>query len=247
MQTLRIAIVSLALAAPAFAQSDGGTEMHMDMNHMRMTSHPPAAPGDSARAAQVLATLRTALAPYQDYHKALADGYRIFFPKVPQPVYHFTNRAITRAGVKEFDPAHPGSLLYQKIDDSTYKLVGAMYIAAKDATPDELNARLPLSIATWHAHTNFCVPQNVFSKARWAMKDSTGQRLFGFKGSISTADACAAANGRFLPQVFGWMVHVYPFAPTWNEVWATDEVPASSNGMTGMPGMKMPATEAPHT
>ena len=216
MQTLRITMLCLALSAPAYAQGDGGSDMHMDMNHMRMTAHQPAAPGDSARAAQVLATLRTALAPYQDYHRALADGYKIFLPKIPQHVYHFTNRAIARAGVKQFDAAHPGSLLYEKVDDSTYKLVGAMYIAAKNATPDDLNARLPLSVATWHAHTNFCIG-----------KDSTGRRLFGFKGSISTREACTAANGRFLPQVFGWMVHVYPFAPTWAEVWATDEVPAT--------------------
>ena len=234
MQTLRIAMLGLALSASAYAQ--GGTAVPMDMNHMSMTPHAPAAPGDSARAAQVLATLRTAIAPYQDYHKALADGYRIFLPKIPQPVYHFTNRAITRDGVQQFDAAHPGSLLYQKIDDSTYKLVGAMYIAAKNATPDDLNARLPLSIATWHAHTNFCVAPI----GHWMEKDSTGQHRFGFKGSIHTADACAAANGRFLPQVFGWMVHVYPFAPTWTQVWATDEVPAAADGMTEMPGMHMP-------
>jgi hypothetical protein len=234
LRTLRIAMLGLCLAAPAFAQGSGGSDMHMDMNHMRMTAHQPAAPGDSARAAQVLATLRTSLAPYQDYHKALADGYRIFLPRIQQPVYHFTNRAITRAGVKTFDPAHPGSLLYEKTSDSTYKLVGAMYIAAKAATPDDLNARLPLSIATWHAHTNFCVPQPLLSKALWAKRDSTGKRLFGFRGSIATADACAAASGKFHPQVFGWMVHVYPFAPTWAEVWATDEVPTSADGMTNM-------------
>jgi hypothetical protein len=27
------------------------------------------------------------------------------------------------------------------------------------------------------------------------------------------------------------MVHIYPFAPTWAEVWATDEVPATTDGM----------------
>jgi hypothetical protein len=231
MQTLRIAILGLALSAPAYAQGDGGSDMHMDMHHMRMTPHQPAAPGDSTRAAQVLATLRAALAPYQDYHRALADGYKIFLPKIPQTVYHFTNRTIARAGVAQFDPAHPGSLLYQKVNDSTYKLVGAMYIAAKNATPDELNARLPLSVATWHAHTNFCIPKPVWSKARWAEKDAAGTRLFGFKGSIASKEACDAAKGRFYPQVFGWMVHIYPFAPTWAEVWATDEVPATTDGM----------------
>jgi hypothetical protein len=234
MQTLRIAILGLCFAAPAYAQGDGGSDMHMDMNHMRMTAHRSAAPGDSARAAQVLATLRSSLAPYQDYHRALADGYKIFLPKIPQHVYHFTNRAIARAGVATFDPAHPGSLLYEKVNDSTYTLVGAMYIAAKNATPDDLNSRLPLSVTTWHAHTNFCIPKPLYSKARWAEKDSTGERLFGFHGSISTAEACEAANGRFYPQVFGWMVHVYPFAPTWTEVWSTDEVPTSTDGMTGM-------------
>jgi len=228
--TLTIAFVSLCIAAPVCAQ----TEMHMDMNHMRMTDHPPAAPGDSARAAAVLATLRTALQPYADYHRALADGYKIFLPRIPQPVYHFSSRQFTRAGYAHFDPAHPGSLLYQKVNDSTYKLVGAMYSAPKNATPDQLNAILPLSIATWHAHTNFCVPQPVLSPAKWAAKDSTGQRLFGFRGTITTADACASAGGKFYPQVFGWMVHIYPFAPTWAETWATDEVPATSQGMAGM-------------
>jgi hypothetical protein len=36
-------------------------------------------------------------------------------------------------------------------------------------------------------------------------------REFGFSGSVNTAAACAAAGGAFLGNVFGWMVHVYPF------------------------------------
>jgi hypothetical protein len=31
-------------------------------------------------------------------------------------------------------------------------------------------------------------------------------------GSISTQETCDAAGGRFYPQIFGWMVHVYPFS-----------------------------------
>jgi hypothetical protein len=34
---------------------------------------------------------------------------------------------------------------------------------------------------------------------------------FGFAGTISTAADCEAAGGNFHPQIFGWMVHVYPF------------------------------------
>ena len=37
-----------------------------------------------------MAAAKTAMAPYEDYHKALADGYQIFLPNVPQPQYHFT-------------------------------------------------------------------------------------------------------------------------------------------------------------
>ena len=35
---------------------------------------------------------------------------------------------------------------------------------------------------------------------------------FGFEGKIADRDSCVAAGGHFLPQAFGWMVHVYPFA-----------------------------------
>jgi hypothetical protein len=35
---------------------------------------------------------------------------------------------------------------------------------------------------------------------------------FGPKGSITTAEACEAAKGRFFPVLFGWMVHVNMFA-----------------------------------
>jgi hypothetical protein len=37
-----------------------------------------------------------------------------------------------------------------------YKLEGAMYTASPDATEDELNQRIPLSIARWHRRLNFC-------------------------------------------------------------------------------------------
>ena len=35
---------------------------------------------------------------------------------------------------------------------------------------------------------------------------------FGLGGTISTAAECAAVGGNFHPQIFGWMIHVYPFA-----------------------------------
>ena len=34
---------------------------------------------------------------------------------------------------------------------------------------------------------------------------------FGFEGTISTAADCEAVEGNFNKQIFGWMIHVYPF------------------------------------
>ena len=58
---------------------------------MYMTKLRPIQPGDQQKADAIVAAAKAAMAPYEDYHKALADGYRIFLPDVPQPQYHFTN------------------------------------------------------------------------------------------------------------------------------------------------------------
>ena len=34
---------------------------------------------------------------------------------------------------------------------------------------------------------------------------------FGFTGTISNQADCEAADGNFHKQIFGWMIHVYPF------------------------------------
>ncbi len=185
---------------------------HMDGAHMHMTPPRPASPEDLARADQIAVTLRGAIEPYRDYRAAIADGYRIFLPNVPQDIYHFTNYWNGYLESFTFDPARPTSLLYEKTADG-YRLVGAMYTAPKGDTLDQLNERVPLGVARWHAHTNLCMPPGKdMAHADWAR--------FGLTGSISTAEACGAAGGRFYPQIFGWMVHVYPFEPTRDKIFA---------------------------
>jgi len=51
-------------------------------------------------------------------------------------------------------PTSHAGLLYTKIVWTTpgYKLIGIMYMARYGATEEELNARVPLSIAEWHVH-----------------------------------------------------------------------------------------------
>ncbi|PWT79789.1 MAG: hypothetical protein C5B57_13320 [Blastocatellia bacterium] len=197
-------------AEGAAIQSMSHHHMHDDP-HMRLTKRRTERPGDRERAAAIVTALRPALEQYRDYHVAIENGYQIFLPNLPQPVYHFTNYLEGFAEAFRFKADQATSLLYRKTKGG-YELVGAMYTAPRDATENDLDMRVPLSIAQWHAHVNICLPrQGTAPTADWTK--------FGPGGSISTADACAAAGGRFLPQLFGWMVHVYPFEQTMEKIW----------------------------
>ena len=186
----------------------------MDMNpHMFMTELQPKAPGDNRRAEEIVEILGKSISKYKDYRVAIADGYQIFLPKVPQQQYHFTNYKNAFAAAFVFNPAHPTSLLYRKTADG-YELQGAMFTAPKNATEQQLNERVPLSVARWHEHVNFCMPAKGTPAAQANWKE------FGLAGSIATQDACAKADGRWVKQIFGWMVHVYPFETDPDKVWA---------------------------
>ncbi len=188
----------------------GHTDAHSQ--HMRMTPMRPQTLEDAARAKEIVAELRAGIEKYKDYHAALNDGYKIFLPNLPQPEYHFTNYVNGFLEAFKFDPSRPTSLLYKKTSDG-YELVGAMYTMPKRATEDQLNARVPLSVAMWHLHTNLCMPQ----RGQLRSADLT---KFGLKGSISSQEACDASNGRFQPVIFGWMVHVYPYEDSADKIFA---------------------------
>lgn len=192
-------------------------EGHMDMGpHMKMTDLRTPKPGDAERAQNVAEEARKVCEKYTDYHRALADGFRIFLPHIPQKIYHFTNYAYGREAQSEFNPEHPTSLLYEKHGDE-YKLVGVMYTAPRQFTEVELDQRIPLSVAQWHEHVNFCR-----APLGHVMESFGPNPRFGFKGSISTKEACDAAGGRFIPVVLNWMVHVYPFEKEQSAIWSVD-------------------------
>ena len=180
-------------------------------SHMKMTAQRVATAEELQRAAAIVSTLRPVLEKYKDYHAALADGYRPFLENIPQPQCHFTNYWRGFEAAFRFNPAEPTSLLYKKTADG-YQLLGAMYTAPKRMTEEQLNERIPLSVGRWHAHVNICLPPpDRKLTADWS--------TFGFAGSIATRDACEKAGGRFEPQIFGWMVHVYPFETTTDQIW----------------------------
>jgi hypothetical protein len=190
-------------ATEAAATHDMAHMRHGDNPHMHMTSPRPQSAADEQRANKIVKELRGGIEKYKDYRVALDEGYKIFLPNVPQPEYHFTNYGHGFLEAFTFDPARPTSLLYKKTADG-YELVGAMYTMPKRASEEQLNERVPLSVATWHLHTNLCTPPRDQRKT----KDYT---KFGLHGSITTQEACDAAGGKFHPVIFGWMVHVYPY------------------------------------
>jgi hypothetical protein len=189
---------------------NAGHDAHSE--HMYMTTMRQRTPEDLQRANEIVTQLRGAIEKYKDYHVALDEGFKIFLPNVPQPEYHFTNYKNGFLEAFTFDPARPTSLLYKKTATG-YELVGAMYTMPKRATEDQLNARVPLSIAMWHLHTNLCMPD----RSRGVAFD---QAKFGLRGSIATQDACDAAGGKFHPVIFGWMVHVYPYEDSLDKIFA---------------------------
>ena len=203
--------------ADASAHVMHSMEGHMDMGpHMKMTALRQAKPQDAVRAGRVVEAARKASERYLDYHAALAEGFRIFHPEIPQKMYHFTNPGYAIEAQFRFNPEHPTSLLYEKHGDD-YKLIGVMYTAPKRFSEDQLDERIPLSVAQWHEHVNVCAPAADRRQEMFA-----AQPRFGLRGSITTQDACDAAGGRFHPVIFDWMVHLYPFEKDQASIWSVE-------------------------
>ena len=201
--------------APAISHEDGANTPgstaglvppHMDMGpHMKMTGFRAPTRADYNRAMVIMQVAGLCLAKYKDYHLALRDGYQIFTPDVPQDIYHFASVQNFFSAQTRFDPRHPSALLYKPLG-SGYQLVGVMFSAAANSSEDQLNQLFPLSMAPWHLHTNICLPRGDMDRALF----QAGSQ-FGLDGSISTEAACTKVGGVFLPQLFGWMVHIYPW------------------------------------
>jgi hypothetical protein len=221
-----VAFVGLLLAAaPAAAQQSShanqhGAGHHADPHaghvlpggaiqatpHLRVTPPREATAADSARANAIVDALRRTIVRYRDPRAAVADGYERFAPERRQAVVHFTSSSHAAANDSSFDPARPTSLLYRRAPGGGLVFAGAMYTASKDATLEELDARVPLGIAQWHLHTNVCVPRPGQSE-RWS-ETRDGRPVFGPEGGVATKEACEAVRGHFRETEFNWMVHV---------------------------------------
>jgi hypothetical protein len=198
---------------------------HLEVGpHMKMTAVRDPRPGDEQRAAEVVKAARRTAEKYQDYRLALKDGFQIFLPNVPQKQYHFTNKSHAIEAAFRFNPAHPTSLLYEK-HGNDYKLIGVMYTAPNRMKERDLDKRIPLSVAQWHEHVNFCLPAKDHRQEMWGPHPK-----YGLAGSITTRDECDAAGGKFFPVIFGWMVHVYPFEKNAEDIWSVERQAVHNHG-----------------
>jgi hypothetical protein len=198
---------ALRAASAAMSRSDLDSNPHVYETVLRSV-----ASGDQQRAAEILGILRNSMAKYKNYRAALADGFQPFMPETEQPLYWFISNRNAYASAYEFNPGHPTCLLYKK-SKGEYQLAGAIFTAPKSATESQLDDRIPLSVARWHEHVNLCAAPN-HSSAR-----DGGAKQFGLDGAIVTKGPCLAARGRWVPQVFGWMVAVYPFESNPSAIW----------------------------
>lgn len=178
--------------------------------HMLLTPERRATAADSARARAIAAQLRTALRKYADTAAAVADGYRMFMPNIKkQRVYHFTNYRKAFLEGFRFEPTEPTSILYRRGSDGRLELIGAMYTAPKRMSTGELDERIPLSIARWHKHVNWCLPK-LGDRERW-LERRDGKPVFGPESPIATKAQCDAVGGRFHSSLLGWMIHANVF------------------------------------
>jgi hypothetical protein len=204
-------------------------------NHMQMSLKAASQPGDEQRAQDILAAARQVLARYADVNKAQDDGYKRFgrADRVGDEV-HYTNYRYGRQAEWHVNYDHPTSILYKRTPQGM-QAVGVMYTAPQDATPQDLNAIAPLSIATWHRHVDFCGgPKSL------PFDEQFGPHAqFGMQGSIHTEEACNAAHGLWIPVVFGWMTHVYPSAKNPGDIWGGMEMRMDANTDSDEMNMKM--------
>ena len=199
--------------------NNSGQHLHSENDpHMRMTKLRVGSAEDKKRAEEIADSARWAIEKYKDHRAALADRFEILLPEVPQNMYHFNKLENYMEAESRFNPERPTSLLYEKISDTDYKLIGVMYTAPAGMTEDELNERVPLSLTQWHQHIDICLP-----KGTDTFKGLIGQgEKFGLNGSITTREECEKEGGQFLPRLLGWMVHLYPYEKTTEQMWSVE-------------------------
>jgi dienelactone hydrolase len=201
------------LAAAAVEAMDGDTSA----SHLELSASRSASSDDSTRGDALVVVMRDALRKYQDPQVAVADGFSELDPagaSAHRGVVHLVNWPWALEEAVRFNPAKPAALVYRvgadKDGSETRTLLGAMYTAPDGATADALDRRIPIAVARWHRHVDWCTPKRG-DDARWTETGRDGRPVFGPSSAITTEEACDSVAGAFRAHVFGWMVHANLF------------------------------------
>src|SRR5439155_5132521 len=102
-------------------------------------------------AARLVADTKAAAARFEDLEAARSAGY---YPVAPprNGLVHYLNPGYNRDG-RILDPERPESLVYLRLTDGSWKLVGVMY---RMPSPDQPGPRVGGALTAWHAHDNLC-------------------------------------------------------------------------------------------
>ena len=141
-------VVSMATVwIDALARPD---ERHVHVGALLQETNPIATPEQQAAAQSLFDQTAAAIAPYKDWRRAWADGYR---PGGSQtaPSTHWMNQRYVDAGYV-MDPKHPQGLVYANTRNGPL-LLGAMFQMKRIGVfgPDPGG---PLT--AWHQHENIC-------------------------------------------------------------------------------------------
>jgi Dienelactone hydrolase family len=189
----------------------GRTDTGVAARHLRLMSGAAATAEDSARADVLVLAMRDGLGRYRDIAAAEADGFEDLVVADSGAVTHLVNWKWAVAEAFRFNPAKPAALVYRTKRDGDRVLLGAMYTAPDGASLETLDRRVPVRVARWHQHIDWCTPKRG-DDARWTETARDGAPVFGPASRIATQSSCDSVAGAFHPHVFGWMVHANVFA-----------------------------------
>jgi hypothetical protein len=112
--------------------------------------------GELEAAAQLVADVRAGAARFEDINAAEQEGYRLLVGG-RNGMSHWINGAYHADG-RIVDPDRPESLMYLRMSDGSWKLVGVMFLMP---TRDEPGPRVAGPLTAWHAHNNLCMNSSV--------------------------------------------------------------------------------------
>lgn len=127
------------------ASSQRGGVLHDHGEAMAITS------AELEGAARLAADTKAAAVRFEDIEAALAEGYYQVAPP-RNSLAHYMNTGYNRDG-RILDPERPESLIYLRMTNGGWKLVGVMY---RMPSPDQPGPRVGGALTAWHAHDNLC-------------------------------------------------------------------------------------------